>query len=331
MSEAPTAPLRAERTGTEHQWRMVEGREPRPRFWNSPLHSDPLYWTGFALAVLGTFATINSARSWTGGLNAANMMNILFSGLTDPWFGFLLFGVVPAAVRYMIRKARQSATLVQATPAAGTPAGWRTDPFVASNLRYWDGPGWTNSVATPLRQRSWPWALMWALTVVNILAAVLVTLGNQSADKASVSQVDSALVSLNGSVKEYSALKPPNVGTATPQMYEAFFASSSAAVTKVQQRNQELKAAVNTSSFPATSTTGVDKASLTSITTAVDAWTSARLNYSRQAMACPDVDQQSSVTCIANAFDRYESALNSSSQNVQKAFTQLQTRTQQSN
>lgn len=310
---------------------MVEGREPRPNFWNSPLRRDPLFWTGFALAVIGTFATINSARSWQGGLDAANMINIVFTGLTNPWFGFLLLGVIPAAVRYLIRQSRRSAKLSQATPAAGTPAEWRTDPFVASNLRYWDGAGWTNSLAVPLRKRSWTWSLMWALTALSLLIALLVTIGNHSSDKASTSQVESALVSLNGSVKEYSALKPPTVDTATPQMYQAFFASGIAAVTKVQQRNDELKKAVNTSSFPAKTTTGVDKASLTAITTAVDAWTAARLNYSRQAMACPDVDQQSAITCIANAFDSYESALNTSSQNVQKAFTQLQTRTQQSN
>ncbi len=40
-----------------------------------------------------------------------------------------------------------SVTVVEPTTAAGTAAGWFTDPFVRHEQRYWSGTAWTDQVA----------------------------------------------------------------------------------------------------------------------------------------------------------------------------------------
>lgn len=115
------------------------GEYSDPVTWfNRPAWKDPAFFVGWGIAVLlalpRVFATGSSGFSTSGaGIISGLLDGAFFMGIT-----FLLFCLLPAFIRKLVRGSR-----LKKPPHAGAPAGWYPDPVRRGQERRWDGTQWT--------------------------------------------------------------------------------------------------------------------------------------------------------------------------------------------
>jgi hypothetical protein len=106
---------------------------------DTPAWKDPAFFVGWILTVLLALSRVVAVGQQGFTSTPAGVVSGLIDGALTVGTSVLLFCVLPAFIRQLIRKAR----LRNARPAS-TSAEWLPDPVRRGQLRLWDGSRWTD-------------------------------------------------------------------------------------------------------------------------------------------------------------------------------------------
>jgi len=149
---------------------------PRPYFINRPWYTDWVFWLPVVLATIGGSQSLY--REGSRGLGSVTTA-VLISGLvtiliTIP-LGFVVFGIIPAAIRWPFRT-RKFQKLNHTQPDDVTE-GWKRDPFKPSDQRWWTGHSWTQGTRPQKDETigAASWAIIGGVFVIVAIAFFLGT------------------------------------------------------------------------------------------------------------------------------------------------------------
>jgi len=135
-----------------------------------------VFWLPVVLATIGGSQSLY--REGSRGLGSVTTA-VLISGLvtiliTIP-LGFVVFGIIPAAIRWPFRKGKYL-RLLDAQPDDVTE-GWKRDPFNPSDQRWWTGHSWTQGTRPQKDEKigAVSWAIIGGVFAIVAIAFLLGT------------------------------------------------------------------------------------------------------------------------------------------------------------
>lgn len=170
-----------------------EGSEywDRIGLFDNPVWKDPAFFVGWTITVLLAVSRVVAVGQRGFSSTPAGITSGLLDGVLAVGTSVLLFCVLPAFIRQLLRKGR----LRKAQPAA-TTAQWLPDPVRRGQLRLWEGSRWSDK-ARGGRPRHKQAGVTWAIVAVGALlvalaAALSATAGASQAAKSQAAEQDAA-------------------------------------------------------------------------------------------------------------------------------------------
>jgi hypothetical protein len=152
---------------------------PRPYFINRPWLTDWVFWLAVVLATIGGSQSLyREGSSGLGSVTTAVLISGFVTILITISISFVLFGIIPAAIRWPFRKGK-FLRLLDAQPEDAT-AGWKKDPINPSGQRWWTGDEWTQGTRPQQNEKSGgaSWAVIGGVFAIVLIAFLLGT-GNR--------------------------------------------------------------------------------------------------------------------------------------------------------
>jgi len=163
----------------------------RPYFINRQWLTDWVFWVAVVLVSVG--GARNSYREGANGLleaTSATYISGVFTILFMVPIGFIMFGVLPALIRWPFRKRRFNKLL--AIRPDDEIEGWKPDPFDPAVQRWWAGSFWSQG-ARPQKDvtvGAASWAVIAGVFVALFLAFLLGTVNRGFGDAPDLANVN---------------------------------------------------------------------------------------------------------------------------------------------
>lgn len=152
---------------------------PRPYFINRPWFTDWVFWLPVVVATLGGSQSLyrEGSRGFGSVTTAVIISGLVTIFITIP-FSFMIFGIIPAAIRWPFRKGKFQRLLdVQPDDVS---KGWKRDPYNPSGQRWWTGDSWTRGLRPHKEEKigGASWAIIGSVFAIVAIAFLLGT-GNR--------------------------------------------------------------------------------------------------------------------------------------------------------
>ena len=138
-----------------------------------------MFWLPVVLATIGGSQSLYREGSrGLGSVTTAVLISGLITILITIPLGFVVFGIIPAAIRWPFRK-RKFLRLLDVQPDDVTE-GWKRDPFNPSDQRWWTGHSWTQGTRPQKDEKigAVSWAIIGGVFAIVAIAFFLGT-GNR--------------------------------------------------------------------------------------------------------------------------------------------------------
>lgn len=216
---------------------------------DNPAWKDPAFFIGWILTVLVAISRVVTVGQRGFSSTTAGVVSGLLGGASGIALSVVLFCVLPAYIRKLLRQAR----LRRAKPTSG-PAQWLPDPVRRGQLRLWDGSRWTDKArggqARPRQGLGVVAVIAAGALIVGVAAAVTAGSGSsRAADRRTAEEgVANAYQQLVTTVNSFESDAKAAAQTGGPAGLAQFVIANGDGI---RNSAQALASAVNRANLPA--------------------------------------------------------------------------------
>ena len=293
--------------------------KPKALFWNRPIVSDWTFWFAIVLTTLGGGQSIYRTAQGYAGSSSAYSLSV---GLGDIFFtavlGPLMLAVVPALVRFLIRRAALKRKL--AALPEDRVAGWKTDPVNTSHLRWWSESGWTQATHPPKsRKIGLAGMLVYGAMVLVIVGAFFSGYSSSTSSTQGQSFVGQSRSEPNPNASLAADVYFTDLMTSIdtflavevdPEDLAGTFTRAGVAFEEVESNFELMNLLVENTTDPVEIGLNSEQfAAMEDYMAALESWVGVRANFYGELETCGMPTSGMVGACEGDAIDRYESAL----------------------
>ena len=308
--------------------------KPRALFWNRPIVSDWTFWLAIVFTTLGGSQSIyRTGQSYAGSSSTYSLVTGLIDIFVTAVLGPLMVAVVPALIRFLIRRATLKRKL--AALPEDRAAGWKTDPVKKSQLRWWSEAGWTQATHPPKsRKIGIAGVLVYGAMVLVIVAAFFAGYSSSTSSTQGQSSVGQSSSEPNPNASLAADVYFTDLMTSIdtflavevdPGDLAGTFTRAGVAFEEVESNFELMSLLVENTTDPAEIGLNSEQfAAMENYMAALESWVGVRASFYSELETCGMPTSGMVGACESDVIDRYESALTDTTFPVVETFEAFQ-------